>query len=232
MNTITQTESIDPRWKGLYQIGVVAIWSMLAIMVVQVVIFAVWPPPQSAEGFFALLRENWLLGLLSLDLLYLVNNALLIPIYLALYVTLKNRAEGATLTALVVGLVGVASYYASSITFEMLSLSGAYAAASTDAQRTALLAVGEGLLATYKGTAFDVYYVFNAIILLVFSVVMLKSNLYSRPTAYWGLAAGVLMAIPSNAGTIGMVFALVSLVPWAVFIVYLARRFARFSAGV
>jgi hypothetical protein len=32
----------------------------------------------------------------------------------------------------------------------------------------------------------------------------------------WGLVAAALMAVPSNLGTVGMVFALASLLPWAI----------------
>ena len=71
---------------------------------------------------------------------------------------------------------------------------------------------------------FNVYYVMNAIALLIISVVMLRSNIFSRVTAYVGLLAGVLMIVSSTAGTIGLIFALASLVPWALFSVLIARR--------
>lgn len=43
------------------------------------------------------------------------------------------------------------------------------------------------------------------------------------------MAAGVRMIIPSTAGTIGMIFALASLVPWALFSVLVARRLFQFG---
>lgn len=86
-----------------------------------------------------------------------------------------------------------------------------------------LLAAGQALLAIYKGTAFNVYYVFNAAALLILAVVMLRSNVFGRGAAYWGLASGILMTVPSTAGMLGMVFALASLAPWMVFCVLVAR---------
>ena len=225
-----QAETADPRWNGLYKVGGAAAWTTLAIMIAQIGVFIAWPPPETVESFFKLFRENWLLGLLSLDLLYILNNAVIIPIYLALYVTLKREAESAMLIALVVGLVGIGAYFASSVAFEMLSLSQA-AAAANDAQRSIFQAAGEAMLATYKGTAFDVYYVLNAFTLLVFSTVMLRSKIFSKATAYWGLAAGVLMIIPSTAGTIGLIFSLLSLIPWAVFAAKVAIKFTRLGAA-
>ncbi|MGB3635443.1 MAG: hypothetical protein WA982_15480 [Rubrobacteraceae bacterium] len=224
-------DTADPRWSWLYKIGGVAALIGVALIPVQIVVFAVWPPPTAAVGFFELFELNWLLGLLSLDLLYLLQNVLLVLIYLSLYVALHRINEPLMAIALALGLVGIASYFPSNTAFEMLDLSTRYAGAETEAQRAALLAAGEGMLATYVGTAFDVYYVLNAIALLIIAAVMLQSGVFGRVTAYVGLLAGLLMSIPSTAGTIGLVFALASLLPWAVFSVLVARRLLRLARG-
>ena len=105
------------RWRNLFKAGGVAGIMMLVIMLAQVVVFILWPPPQTVQGFFNLFQQNKLLGLLSMDLLYLLNNALLIVIYLALFAALKKESESAMLVALVLGLVGIAAYYASNTAF-------------------------------------------------------------------------------------------------------------------
>lgn len=199
--------------------------AMLVIMVIQIIVFIAWPPPETVQGFFDLFNQNWLLGLLSMDLLYLLNNAILILIYLAIYLSLRRVAESAMLIALVLGLVGIAAYNASNTAFEMLSLSRQYAAAAGEAQQQGLLAAGQAMFAIYKGTAFDTYYVLNGIALILFSVVMMRSPIFPKSTAMIGLAAGILMAIPSTAGTIGLVFSLLSLIPWAVFAVLIGIKF-------
>ena len=60
--------------------------------------------------------------------------------------------------------------------------------------------------------------------LLALAVLMYRSQIFSRPTAVWGLVAAALVAVPSNFGTVGLAFALASLVPSAVFAVLVARR--------
>ena len=45
----------------------------------------------------------------------------------------------------------------------------------------------------------------------------------------WGLAGAVLMVVPSNFGTVGLVFALASLLPWSVFAVLVWRRLLRLA---
>jgi len=217
----------EPHWKYIYISGGVAALVMFIITLCQVVIFAIWQPPTTAEEYFNLFQRNWLLGLLDLDLLYIANNTLLILFYLALYASLRKTAEASTLIALVLGIVGIAAYYASNTAFEMLSLSHQYTAAVGAEQKTFFLAAGEAMLAIYKGTAFDVYYIFNAIALLIFSVVMLKSRVFTRATACWGRAAGIFMTIPSTAGTIGLDFSLVSLFPWKIFSVKVALQLLR-----
>ncbi len=220
----------NKNWKPVYKLGSIACWVMLAIMIIQILIFVIWPPPDNVVDFFALFTENWLLGLLSLDFLYLVNNTILILIYLALYFSLRKINESAMLIAMIVGFVGITLYYASNVSFEMLTLSKEYLNATSEVQKNYLIGAASGLMAIYRGTAFNVYYVLNAITLLVLAIVMLKSNIFSRTTAIVGISSGVLMAIPSSAGTIGMFFSLASLIPWAIFIVLISKKFFQFAS--
>ena len=103
MKPVSIAEHADSRWAGLYRAAVAAVAAMLVIMVAQIVIFAAWPPPETVEGFFELFQRNPLLGLLSMDLLYILNNSVLMLIYLALYAALRKGAESASLAALVLG---------------------------------------------------------------------------------------------------------------------------------
>jgi hypothetical protein len=223
-NQDTKFDVVDSRQKGLYKIGGAAALTMLAIMVAQIIIFIVWPPPETVEGYFTLFQNNPLLGLLSLDFLYIVNNALLVLIYLALYITLKRTSKSSVAIALVLGLVGITAYFASNTAFEMLSLSNQYAVATTEVQRNMFLGAGQTMLEIYKGTAFNVYYILNAVVLLMFSFVMLRSDVFNKVIASVGIIAGVLMLIPSTAGTIGIYFSLTSLIPWAIWLTLFARR--------
>lgn len=211
-------------WKPLYKVGGLAALIVVAFIPIQIIIFLSWPPPSTVIGYFTLFHNNWFLGLLSLDLLYLVDNALLILIYLALYAVLRRADQAFMAVALTLGLVGVASYYASNTAFEMFSLSSQYAAATTEAQRSLIEASGQAMLTIYTGTAFDVYYVLNAVATLIISVVMLRSTLFGKGTAYVGVATGVLMVVPSTAGIIGLILSLMSLVPAAIWYILIARR--------
>jgi hypothetical protein len=161
----------------------------------------------------------------------MLTNALMLPLLLALCVALRRVSPSAVALALTLGLVSIAVYFASTAAIEMLILSDQHAAATTDAQRSLYLAAGETMLATYKGTAFAVYYLLNGAALLLIAAVMLRGAVFGRATAYAGLLAGALMIVPSTFGTVGLVFSLASLVPWAVFSVLITRRLWQLGHG-
>jgi hypothetical protein len=211
------------QWRGVLRVGGWAALASVALTFVQVWIYVQWPPPETVEGFYALFAERPFLGLLSFDLLYIVNNTIVLLIYLALFAVLRRAYPSTVTIGLLLGAMGMAAYMASNTSFEMLSLAGAYATADTAGQ-IALIGAGEAMLAVFEGTAFNIYYVLSAVALFLFAGSMLRSRLFSRATGFWGLAAAVLMVVPSTAGTVGMVFALGSLIPWVVFSVLTGRH--------
>ena len=217
------------QWAGLIVTGRWAALASVVFIVVQVGIYLAWPPPRDSRGFFELLQENPLLGVIALDGLYVVSNLLAFLLYLALAVALWRVSRSAVVIALAFGVLGMAAYMASPRPVEMLSLATAYGQAH-DAERVALIAVGDGMLATWTGTAFDIYYLFNLATLLIFALLMFRTPVFRRPTAITGLIAAALMAVPSNFGMVGVVFALLSLVPWAVFAVLVAVDLSRLVA--
>jgi hypothetical protein len=233
MNQITNTEAADSDWKSLYRVGGVAALLMFVLTLVQSFIFITNPPPSTVIDYFTLFQNNKIIGLLDLDLLLIVINVLLVLIYLPLYVALSRFNKSYTLIALVLGLVGTALFFASrEATFGMLSLSDQYNAATTDVQRTALLAAGQALLTIYNGMAFDLSYILGGVVILIFSIVMLQSNVFSKATAYVGIVMGVLMLVPPTVGTIGLLLSLISLIPTLIWLIPIARRLFQLGSGV
>lgn len=215
-------------WNGALRAGGWAGIFSVALIPVQIVGFFFWPPPKTAEAAFAQFAENRAFGLLSVDLLYLLNNSVILPFYLAFTVVLWKARRAAVANGMLLAAVGMAVLLASNRCFELMTLAGLYEAAADPAQRTALLAAGEAMLATWTGTGFVVYYLLNAVALLFFAWAMLEpESVFGRTTAWWGLAAGALMAVPSVFGDIGLVFGMASLIPWTVFAIRSGRRLIR-----
>jgi len=213
--------------KKLYKIAGIATIMIVILIPVQIFFFWKYPPPNSPKGFFELFNENWFLGLLSLDLLYIVNNTLIIFVYLGLYAALKKTNLEYITIAVVIGFIGIASYYSSTVIFEMKALSQQYMDSSSTENKEQIISSGNLLLLRYNGTAFDIYYIFNALALIITSRVMLMDDTFSKTTAIWGLIAGGLMIIPSTAGMLGLVLSIVSLIPWIIFSILIAKRFLK-----
>jgi hypothetical protein len=131
--------------------------------------------------------------------------------------------------ALIFGLIGIACYYPSNPAFEMLTLSNHNFQALLE-QQTIYLAAGEAIMAGYTGTSFNVYYVLSTICLLLFAYAIIKSTKFKKSIGLWGLVSGFFMIVPSSAGMLGMIFSLLSLIPWAVFIALLMLKFKKLAA--
>lgn len=229
INPITHAEADDSLWKSLYKVGAVAALTVLVLMSIQIVVLIVWPPPSTVIGWFNLFQTNKLVGLLDMDLLLIVDYALLGLVFLAFWTVLRRVNQSFMAIALVFELVGIATYFASTAAFEVLSLSNQYALAATDAERSVLLAVGQVMFAIWQGTAFNISYIISAIALLIVSVIMVRSSIFSKVTAYMGILASLLMFVPPTVGSIGVFLSLISLIPTAIWLILIARKFFQLS---
>lgn len=209
-----------------------ATWScvfMLAAIPLQIGVFAAVPMPADAAGWMALFQNSPILGLMHMDLLFVVNNILVAILYLAFRKSMAELNRSLLDIALLLGFIGIAAYMASNRAFEMWRISGLYAHASTELERQGLLTIAQTMLLEWQGTAFDIYYVLNGIALLLIAWVMRGSVVFGRANAVIGLVCGVLMMVPSTAGVIGLVFSIVSLIPWLVFVARCLPVFLRLA---
>lgn len=218
------------RWRPLFRTAGFAAFAVAVLTPIAITVFAIWPPPSGGvEQWYSLFSENPLLGLMSLDLPFVVINVLMVPIMLALYISLTRLNPAMTALAGSLFLVGVAAFFASNPAVEMLTLSNQFAEATTDTQRLALLGAGESMLATFNGTAFHVNYILAQTAGVILGTVMLRSTLFSARVAYLmivGNAIGFGLYLPE----IGLaVSALSGVILWAWFIL-IARSFLRMGS--
>jgi hypothetical protein len=213
----------DPIYKALYGIGGVAAALMVLVTVLHSGVFFVIGLPKSVVEWFELFQGSALSGLLAFELLLVVYVILAIPQALALYAALRRTSPSLMSIFLALSLVGTVAFVASRPAFEMLSLSDAYTAATTDAQQAAYIAAGEATLAAFDGTGYWVSYILGSIGGLVISAVILQSAVFSRITAYFRIASSVLdfgIFVP----TIGLYIALFSVFCLLGFNILVARR--------
>ena len=224
------TEAAESAWQALYRVAGVAALAVFALIPVQGLVFAVNPPPSTVVDYYTLFALSPLRGLLALDLLLMVDYVLLVLVYLGLYVALRRTSPSLMAIGTTLALLAAAIYFASSIAFEMLSLGGRYSAASTEMERTILLAAGEAMLASYTGTAYLVSYFLGAVAAIIFSVVMLRSTVFGLWAGGAGLLMGVLSLVPSTAGAVGFTASFLSLLPTAIWLALIGRRFIQLSS--
>lgn len=180
----------DRRWIGLYRSGGVAAFLIAVMLIGEVGVYAVWPRPATALEHFERFQENWLVGLLTLDLLGMSAYLLFIPTILALYVVLRRSSEAVMAVATVLFLVGIADFFATNTAFSVLALSEQYADATTDAERAVALAAGQAMFTLFNENAFLVSYIIVSAAWAMIGAVMLRSPVFGRVTAYAGILAG------------------------------------------
>ena len=218
MNTPDARASDRPR-RGLYLIaGSAALLTALALPF-QMALYIAWPPPEhgTVADWFAMFHANPIHGLLSLDLIMMVEQVLVIPIAVALYRLLHRAADSTMAIALATWLVGAGLFVASNTAFQMLTLSNGYAAAATDAARAQYLAAGEVMLAGYwgMGTPFVFGYLLTAAAGTLVGFVMLRTRVFGRAAAYAAIG-GNLLSVALFVPRIGVGLSLVSvLILWA-----------------
>jgi Domain of unknown function (DUF4386) len=180
----------DPKWRDLYRIGAVASFLIGVFIIVAIAAFFIWPYKPgftSVADIFATLHANQMQGIMSLDFFMVIITLITIPFYLGLFAVFQRVNASYSLLALVLGLISCVLILTVRPIAEMLSLSNQYAAATTDASRSQSVAAGEALAALFNGTAWLLYMVLQGTANLIYSVLMIRSAIFSKFTGYFGL---------------------------------------------
>lgn len=182
-------------WNGLFKVGgATALMVVLTVLLDSITGFLATPTAPgttTVAEWFALFADDPFLGLANLGLFNMLYYVFTVPVFLAFYITHKSaHPAGAALTTLF-WFVGVTIYLTTNTALPMLALSGEYAAAAAESQRSLLLAAGEAVLArgedltasTFIGIAIP------ELATIGMSVVMFRSRIFSRVTAVAGMLA-------------------------------------------
>jgi hypothetical protein len=201
-------EAKETRWHGLLRVGgwaalIAAVLfrrnmgaelSLLSGLIDAVPAVA----PHTALDWFTLLQNNRLVGLIMLGLFDIINHTLVGLIFLGVYAALRRVNRSTMTVASSLAFVGAGVYFASNQAFSMLALSHQYAAATTEARRSMFLVAGEALLAIdnpgtiYQGTGIYMSLLLVLLAGLITSIVMLRSSVFGKATAYIGITANVI----------------------------------------
>jgi hypothetical protein len=227
------TTTIDPRWKDLYRLaGIAAVISEIIILLGFVTYF-IWPfspGAKPAEEILRFLQTDRLGGLVSLDIFLFVGNLFSLMLFLAFYVSLKEVNESYALIAVTLGLIGLVLLIPSRPISELFTISRLYLAATSEADKTRYLAASETFLALFNGTNWFMNTLLGGISLLISSLLMLRSTLYSKATAYVGIFTNAVICGFFLPG-IGVFLLFLSLPGYMIWYFLLARRFFQMARG-
>ncbi len=225
---IVPSSAGEERWCFLYRTAAVSALICVALFLFQLVAFFVWPPPTTAAGHFALLHSRPLVGLVSLDFVIVLDEVLGITILLALYLSLRRVNPSLVLIGTALSAVSTMCFILGNPSLNMLYLSQQYAAATNDAVRQGLLGAGQAVLSSWAGTPYQSGYVAGTIAILIIAIVMLRSTVFGKFTAYVGIAASIVgfgLYVPR----VGLYISLLSVVGMQVWYVMIALALFRLS---
>jgi hypothetical protein len=186
----TDKDSPSSDLRGLCRIAGIAAFILIVYSVATIVqMLILGGQPATAAEAFNLLQKNKLVGLLRLDLPTVFAMPLYYLFYLGLYAALRQTNRALALLLASIGFAGVTLALATPTALSMLSLSDKFASATSEAMRAHYLAAGESVLATdiWHGTGAIVGGVLGETVCLLFSVLMLRSRVFGRATAYVGI---------------------------------------------
>ena len=196
LKLVIDTGTAESGWKGLYKLGGATALITVVVTLAEIaigflpVVARVSRETVTVIDWFTLFQNHWFIGLRNLGLLNIVAAALLAPTILAIYSALRRGNEAYAAFGAILFFVGVAVYLAGNRAFSMLSLSGQYASATTDAQRSLFIAAGQAMLAEGQTRAGIPLIEFAS---LVISLVMLRDKVFSKATAYAGILGNALL---------------------------------------
>ncbi|MBL8909597.1 MAG: hypothetical protein JNM17_02730 [Archangium sp.] len=207
---------------GLYRAGAIAAIAILVLLPIQIATFIIWPPPTTANAFLQLFATNPLGGLISTDVLYMLDLLLNALVMLAVGSAVWNETRALVAPALGLLVIGTTAYVANNPAFSLLWL-------SRRPPSEAIASAAELSIANYQGIANGTAYVILGAAGLLLALAVRRSRVFSRTTAWVGIGMNLLMLVPSGAGTVGLVMSLLSLVPFVVWLWLVSRRLAQLS---
>lgn len=185
----------NSEWDLLYRTGAIGAWFSALFIPIAIVSHLAWPPPPWAPGaasdWFAYLQNNPVAGLLNLDFALEIGLVASIPLYLALYVALKQNNPPFMLISISIAFLGILLHLLSNSAWEMLLLSNAHAVSGTEAERNVFLAAGEARLSVYYGMVFQASYVLGYLAYLMIGSIMRRSEHFGKGAGNLAIAAGI-----------------------------------------
>jgi hypothetical protein len=216
--------TVDRDGKWLYRVGGI---SALVLGIAYIIIFPLFArvgaPPSGGEAWLRYLEGKTTVWWAILGLSVLTD-FLFVPVALSLYLALKRANRNAMLVAtafvglfVVLDLAVTWTNYAS-----LLTLSGLYAVATDDVQRASYIAAANYASAVLASRTEVFYAVVDlSLAILMIGFVMLRAKgIFSKTTAYLGLATGIFGIVSAAGFFVTVIMNALLATVWVLFVGY------------
>ena len=178
------------QWHRLIRFGGISALVIAVLLVAEVFVYAIIQDPGSPGETLKYFYNNPLKGLLHFDLLGMIAYLFFIPLTVSLYSLLGKSSSSVMAVGTILFFIGIAIFFSNNTGFAVLALSKQYAAAGTEEEKLILESSCRSMITLFNVNAFMVSYVIVSAAWLMISLVMLRSRLFTRFTAYSGILAG------------------------------------------
>jgi hypothetical protein len=187
---MTNSSLSDSSQKTIFWIGgsvcmILIVYSLITLLIMSII----GVPPETSEQIFSMLQANRFHGLLRLDILTVFIFPLYYLLFYSLYIALNKTDHALVTISTIFAFAGVTLLLATPSVFSYLYLSDKFAIATSEFQKNQLLTAGESILASdiWHGTGARIGGLLLQFGALLISIVMLKTNVFSRLTALTGV---------------------------------------------
>ena len=174
----------------LYQLGGLTCMILIAYsLITMLIMVGIGTPPETIEECFSMLNENRLYGLLRLDILTVFVMPLYYLLFYSIYLALKDTNKELLSISTILVFAGLTLFLATPSVFSYLYLSDEFAKATIESDKNQLIAAGQAILASdmWHGTGAKIGGILMQLGALIISIIMLKSNVFNKLTAYTGI---------------------------------------------
>jgi hypothetical protein len=186
-----QVKNDDTNWVKLFKTGSISAMLIALLMVGEIFVYALIPNSDNPIEIFELFQRNAFAGLLFFDLLGIISYLLFIPFMISLYKVMEKENPVLLSVGTILFFIGITVFIANNTGLSVLSLSNQYKAATSEEEKAMLMAACKTMITLFDVNAFMVSYVIVSLAWSMISYAMVRSKIFSRSTAYFGLLAGL-----------------------------------------
>jgi hypothetical protein len=142
------------------------------------------PPPSTIEGYYIMLN-----GHLRLDILTVFVMPLYYLIFYSIYLAIKKENQESDLFSLIMVYAGLTLFLSTTSIFSYLSLSDKYILATSEIEKSRIIAAGEAVLSKdmWHGTSAFIGGILLQTGGVLFSISMIRGKVFNKITGYVGV---------------------------------------------